>query len=77
MIEPDHPRPVDRASVRTGFGQPLDVLPRAGAGDGAEPDADAAGRRAVPGDALVWLASDDATSAPSGSRRSAANGCGG
>src|SRR6516164_9787042 len=35
-------RPVDRASVRAGFGQPLDVLPGTGAGDGAEPDVDAA-----------------------------------
>ena len=42
-------------SVRAGFGQPLDVLPGTGAGDGAEPDVDAAGGRAVPGDALVWL----------------------
>src|SRR6516162_2600060 len=60
-------RPVDRASVRTGFGQPLDVLPGTGAGDGAEPDVDAAGGRAVPGDAVVWLTSDGEISAPPGS----------
>src|ERR1700687_4030075 len=62
------PRSVDRAPVRAARGQPLDVLPGTGAGDGVEPDADAADRRAVSGDPLVWISSDGAASAPPGSR---------
>src|SRR6185437_15949425 len=63
------PAPVDRTAMRTGIDRPLHVLPRAGTGDGGEPAADAAARRAVPGNAVVWIAADDAASAPSGSRR--------
>src|SRR5215213_3953257 len=57
------PAAVDRAAVPAGFDQPIGVLPPPRRRDGAEPGADAADRRAVPGDALVRLAADGAASA--------------
>jgi hypothetical protein len=69
MIEPGHPRLSIVRAVRAGIDRPLHVLPRAGAGHGGEPGADAAARRAVPGDAVVWVAADGAAPASSGSRR--------
>src|ERR1700678_4269417 len=41
--------------MRIGFDQPVRVLPPACRRDAAEPDTDAADRRAVPGNPLVWL----------------------
>jgi transposase InsO family protein len=52
--------------MRAGRDQPVGVLPPARRGDGAEPGADAADRRAVPGDTLVRLAADGAASAARG-----------
>src|SRR5271155_500063 len=66
--------PVDRAAVRVGLHQPLGVLLRADWRDAAEPGADAADRRAVPGDAVLWRPSDGAASAAPGlCRRSQTN----
>src|SRR5215211_3694064 len=57
------PAAVDRAAVPVGLDQPIGVLPPPCRRDAAEPGADAADRRAVPGDALVRLAADGAASA--------------
>src|SRR5919202_603078 len=59
---------VDRAPVPAGLDQPVGVLPLACRGDAAEPRADAADRRAVPGDALVRRAADGAAPAAGGLR---------
>src|SRR5712691_6961415 len=58
---------------------------RSGAGDGGEPGADAADRRAVPGDAVLWQSADDGLAAASrrgdqsqaGAAADAADGIGG
>jgi len=51
-------RPVGGAAVRARVDQPIGVLLPARGRDGAEPGADAADRRAVPGNAVVWLEAD-------------------
>ena len=66
MIEPEHPQLSIVAAMRAGLDQPVGVLLPARGRDAAEPGADAADRRAVPGDALVWLAADGAASAARG-----------
>src|ERR1700761_2823916 len=52
--------------MRAGLDQPLGVLLPARGGDAAEPGADAADRRAVPGNTLVWVAPDGASSSARG-----------
>src|SRR5215218_304214 len=59
---------VGGAAVRVGLDQPVGVLPPAYGRDAAEPGADAADRRAVPGNALVRLAADGAAPAARGLR---------
>src|ERR1700694_223317 len=62
----DRPRSstaLDRAPVRAGVDLAFLVLPRADAGERGEPRSHASHRRAVPGDAVVWLAADGAAAA--------------
>src|ERR1700686_2753631 len=58
--------PVGGAAVRVGVDQPVRILPSACRRNAAQPHPDAADRRGVLGDAVVWLASDDAPSPAQG-----------
>src|SRR3990172_7912869 len=54
------------AAVRAGVDLAFVVLPRADGGERRDAQVDASHRRAVPGDALVRLATDGAAPAPAG-----------
>ena len=55
------------AAVQAAVGEPLGVVLPTTRRDGAEFGPDAADRRTVPGDAVVWQPADGAASSPSGS----------
>ena len=66
MIEPDHPRMLDRAAVRAAGPAARELLPPAGAEAGDEPAADAGDRRDVPRLPGLRLAADGPLAAQAG-----------
>ena len=59
LIEPGHPAVERAAAVRAAGAEPVELLLRAGRGDGGEPAADAADRRAVHGPPVLRQPADD------------------